>query len=112
VGVHLISDVARWAGAAAVVSFTGCVIAGVLGVQLSASVALPADRAFDLARRMALLGGACVLVAGSTSTLYYWLCGIASDRAAALVGVGLLAAALMFAGLARVLCERRRRDLR
>lgn len=107
-GVHLLQETAQWAGATAVIAALGCLIAGMLGVQMSASVLLPGDEAFALARTLAVLGGVCVLIAGTVSTLYYWEVGVASARAAVLVEVGLLGTATTFAGLLRLLAGRGR----
>jgi hypothetical protein len=109
VGVYLLHELAQWAGATAVLAFLGCLIAAILGVQMSASVFLPGEAAFDLAKVMAILGGTAVLVAASTSTLYYWLIGLASERAAFLVEVSLLGGALVFAGTLGMLLDRGRR---
>jgi hypothetical protein len=105
-GVFLLHDLAQWAGATAILASLGCVIAAALGVQMSASALLPGDAAFDLARAMAILGGAAVLVAASSATLYYWLVGIASDRAALLVEVSLVGGTLLFAGMLGLLLHR------
>jgi hypothetical protein len=107
-GVHLLQDTAQWAGATAVLAALGCLIAGALGVQMSASFLLPADEAFGLARAMAILGGVSVVVACASSTFYYWTIGVASGRAAVLVESGLLLAAAAFAGLLRLLVVRSR----
>jgi hypothetical protein len=58
---------------------------------------------------MAVLGGSAVLVAASTSTLYYWLIGVASERAAVMVEVSLLGGVLVFAGSLGMLLDRGRR---
>jgi hypothetical protein len=106
VGVYLLQDVAQWAGATAVLAALGCLMAAVLGVQMSASVLLPGDAAFALARLMAAFGGAAVLVAAGTGTLYYWTIGVASGRATVLVEVGLLGATVVFAGALSMLHAR------
>jgi hypothetical protein len=107
-GVSLLQDVAQWAGATAVLAFVGCLIAGALAVQMSASPLLPGEEAYGLARAMAVLGGASVLVACSSSALYYWSIGVASGRAAVLIEAGLLVAATAFAGVLRLLVVRSR----
>jgi hypothetical protein len=107
-GVYLLQDVAQWAGATALLAAIGCLIAGVLGVQMSASVLLPGDEAYGLARMMAVLGGISVLVAGASSTLYYWSIGIASGRATVLIEAGMLGGAMAFAGLLRLFAARGR----
>ncbi|HEY8859126.1 MAG TPA: hypothetical protein VIM27_06695 [Gaiellales bacterium] len=108
-GVYLLHELAQWAGATAVLALLGCLIAAILGVEMSASVFLPGEAAFDLAKAMAILGGSAVLVAASTSTLYFWLVGVASERAAVLVEVSLLGSALVFAGTLRILLDHGRR---
>jgi|SRR2546423_15472404 hypothetical protein len=107
-GVHLLQDGAQWAGATAILAALGCLIAGALGVQMSASYLLPGDEAFALARAMAILGGVAVVVASTSSTFYYWTVGVASGRATVLIEAGLLGAAMAFAGLLRVLAVRGR----
>ena len=105
-GVYLLQHLAQWAAATAVLATLGCVIAAALGIQMSASALMPGDAAFSLARTMAILGGAAVIVAGFSSTLYYWLIGVASDRAALTVGAGTLAVGLVFVGMIGMLNER------
>jgi hypothetical protein len=107
-GVYLLQDVAQWAGATAVLAGMGCLIAALLGVQMSASIMLPGEAAFALARTMAVMGSAAVFVAGATCTLYYWLIGVASERAAITVEAGLLAGAVVFLGMLGMLHERSR----
>jgi hypothetical protein len=99
VGVYLLHDLAQWAGATAVLAALGCIIAAILGVQMSASVFLPGEAAFDLAKTMAVLGGSAVIVAASSATLYFWLIGTASGWAALLIEVSLLGGTLVFAGV-------------
>ena len=107
-GVHVLQGVSQWAGAAALLACIGCLIAAALGLEMSASVFLPGEAAYDLARTMAVLGGTCVLVSASTATLYYWLVGVASGRATAFVEIGLVSATLIFGGAVGMLRERRR----
>jgi hypothetical protein len=107
-GVHLLQDLAQWAGATAVLAGLGCLIAALLGVQMSGSMLLPGEAAFGLARTMALMGSAAVFVAASTCTLYYWLIGVASERATVMVEIGLLACALVFVGVLGMLHDRSR----
>ena len=107
--MYLLHELAQWAGATAVLAFLGCLIAAILGVQMSASVLLPSEAAFGLAKVMAVLGGSAVLVAASTATLYYWLIGVASERAAVMVEVSLLGGVLVFAGSLGMLLDRGRR---
>jgi hypothetical protein len=106
VGVYLLHHLAQWAAATAFLATLGCVIAAALAIQMSASALMPGDAAFALARTMAILGGAAVIVAGFSSTLYYWLIGVASDRAALTVGAGTLAVGLVFVGMIGLLSER------
>lgn len=107
-GVYLLQDVAQWAGATALLAALGCLIAGALGLQMSASPLLPGDEAYRLARAMAVLGGVCVLVAGASSALYYWMIGVASGHAVVAVETGMVAGAAAFAGLLRLLAVRTR----
>jgi hypothetical protein len=106
VGVYLLQHLAQWAAATAFLATMGCVIAAALGIQMSASALMPGDAAFALARAMAILGGSAVIVAGLSSTLYFWLIGVASDRAGLMVGAGTLAVGLVFVGMIGVLNER------
>jgi hypothetical protein len=106
VGVYLLQHLAQWAAATAFLACFGCFIAAALGIQFSASALMPGDAAFALARTMAVLGGAAVIVAGLSSTLYFWLIGAASDRAAVLVGVAMVGVAVIFVGMLGVLHER------
>ncbi len=105
-GVYLLQHLAQWAAATAFLACMGCIIAAALGVQMSASVLMPGDAAYALARTMAVLGGTAVLVAGFSSTIYFWLIGVASERAAILVGAGMVAAALVFVGMLGMLHDR------
>ncbi len=105
-GVSLLQQLAQWAAATAFLACLGCFIAAALGIQFSASALMPGDAAFALARTMAILGGAAVIVAGVSSTLYFWLIGVASDRAAVMVGTGMVAAALVFVGMLGMLHAR------
>ena len=107
--IYLLHELARWAGATAVLASLSCIIAAILGVQMSASAFLPGEAAFDLAKTMAILGGWAVLVAASASTLYYWLIGIASERAGVAIEVSLLGCALVFAGTLAMLLDHGRR---
>ncbi len=107
-GVYLLQDLARWAGATAVLAALGCLIAAALGVQMSASMLLPGEAGFRLARQMAFLGSGAVFVAGASATLYYWMIGVASERAAGLVEAGLLAAMVVFAGVIGMMRDRSR----
>jgi len=106
VGVSLLQHLAQWAAATAFLACFGCFIAAALGIQFSASALMPGDAAFALARTMAVVGGAAVIVAGLSSTLYFWMIGAASDRAAVLVGVAMVGVAVIFVGMLGVLHER------
>jgi hypothetical protein len=83
---------AQLSGATAYGAFLGCVIAAAFAIG-----SLDGEPAVRLARILALVGGSAVLVASSSSTLYYWLIGSASARSALLVEMGLLALAAVFA---------------
>jgi hypothetical protein len=107
VGVYLLQHLAQWAAATAFLACLGCFIAAALGIQFSASALMPGDAAFALARTMAILGGGAVIVAGSSSTLYFWLIGAASERAAILVGVAMVGLAVIFVGMLGMLHDRR-----
>ena len=92
VGVTMLHVLAQLSGATAYGAFLGCVIAAAFAIG-----SLDAEPAVRLARILALVGGSAVLVASSSSTLYYWLIGSASARSALLVEMGLLALAAVFA---------------
>jgi hypothetical protein len=83
---------AQLSGATAYAAFLGCVIAAAFAIG-----ALDGEPAVRLARLLALIGGTAVLLASSSSTLYFWLIGSASARSALLVEMGLLALAAAFA---------------
>ena len=106
VGLELVRLISQWAGVVAFLALFGCFLAATAAVEVSRSVADAADDAFQLARRMALLGGGCVIVAGLTSTLYWWRLGVASPTAAVSIAAALALAAMMFTVLARRLCRR------
>lgn len=106
VGTAFLHLIAQWAGATAVVSLLGCVIAFALALQFSGQPLSPADAAFDLARRLALLGGVGVIVAGATATIYWWRMGIAPGAVAAAVELGIAIASLAFAAAVRALGAR------
>jgi hypothetical protein len=100
-GLELVRLISQWAGVIAFLALFGCFLAATAAVEVSRSMADTAADAFQLARRMALLGGGCVIVAGLTSTLYWWRLGVASPAAAAGIAAALALAAMMFTGLAR-----------
>jgi hypothetical protein len=104
-GLELVRIVSQCAGAVAVLSLVGCFVAAAAAVELSRAMLETADDAFQLARRIALLGAGCVILAAVTSTLYWWRAGVASAEAAIAIGVLLGLAALTFTVLARRLCR-------
>jgi hypothetical protein len=104
-GLELVRIVSQWAGAVAVLALFGCFLAATAAVELARAMADTADEAFKLARRMAVLGGACVIVAGLTSTLYWWRMGAASAAAAFGIAAALGLAAVTFTVVARRLCR-------
>jgi hypothetical protein len=106
VGVYLLQHLAQWAAATAFLACLGCFIAAALGIQFSASALMPGDAAFALARTMAILGGGAVIVSGLSATLYFWLIGAASERAAILVGVAMVGLAVIFVGMLGMLHDR------
>lgn len=95
--LELVRLVSQWAGIVAILAMVGCFLAATLALELSRAMAETADDAFQLVRRMALVGGGSVIVAGSTSTLYWWRVGVASPRAAVAVGAVVVLAAAAFA---------------
>jgi hypothetical protein len=100
-GLELVRLVSQWAGAIAVLSLVGCFLAATAAIELSRAMLETADDAFQLARRMALVGGGCVILAGLTSTLYWWRVGVASAAAAIAIGTVLALAGLTFTVVAR-----------
>ncbi|HYX84437.1 MAG TPA: hypothetical protein VE777_05670 [Gaiellales bacterium] len=104
-GVSLLHLVAQWAGATAYVALVACIVAASLAFAMASAITYPAEAAYRLARHMALVGGTAVLVAGTSSTLYYWLIGVASGRAALLIEMALLGAAAAFALVVALLLE-------
>jgi hypothetical protein len=98
--------IAQWAGATSFVALLGCIIAFAIALQLSRQPLAPAAAAFDLARRLALLGGVAVIVAGAAATLYWWRMGVASGAVAAAVVLGLAIASLVFTVAVRALNAR------
>jgi hypothetical protein len=95
-GLEVVHVVSQWAGATALLAFAGCFIASAVGVQFSHATLAP-DGAFQLGRRMALVGGGAVITAAASSTLYWWRIGVASNAGAAAVGAVIVLAALAFA---------------
>ena len=105
-GLELVRLVSQWAGAVAVLALLGCFIAAALALQFSREMAGSADGAFQLVRRMALLGGGAVITAGLTSTLYWWRLGVASSSAAAAALAAVSVGGVAFALAAWKLCRR------
>lgn len=85
---------AQLSGATAYSAFLGCVIAAAFAIGT-----LDGEPAVRLARLLAFVGGSAVLLAASSSTLYYWLTGAANTRSALLIELGLLALAAAFAAV-------------
>lgn len=104
-GLELVRIVSQWAGVVSVLALFGCFITATAAVELARAMADNADEVFRLARRMAVLGGACVILASITSTLYWWRVGEASPAAAAGIGAALILAAAAFTVVARRLCR-------
>lgn len=104
--LELVRLVSQWAGAVAVLALLGCFIAAALALQLSREMAGSAGGAFQLVRRMALLGGGAVITAGLTSTLYWWRLGVASSAAAAAALAAVSVAGVALALAAWKLCRR------
>jgi hypothetical protein len=106
VGLSFLHLIAQWAGATSFVALLGCIIAFAIALQLSRHPLAPAGAAFDLARRLALLGGVAVIVAGGGSTLYWWRMGVAPGVVAAGIGLGLAIVSIFFAVAVRALTAR------
>jgi hypothetical protein len=106
VGIALLHLIAQWAGATSFVALLGCLIAFAIALQFSRQPLAPAAAAFDLARRLALLGGVAVIVACAASTLYWWRVGVAPVTAAVGIGLGLAIAAVVFGVAVRALNAR------
>jgi hypothetical protein len=104
-GLELVRIVSQWAGAIAVLSLFGCFLAATAAVELSRAMAESADEMFRLVRRMAVIGGTCVILAGLTSTLYWWQVGVASPGAAFSMAAGFGLAAVTFTVVTRRLCQ-------
>jgi hypothetical protein len=95
--LELLRLVSQWAGAVAVLALLACFIAASLALQFVREPIGSAGGAFQLVRRMALLGGGAVVTAGLTSTLYWWRLGVASSAAAITAAAGVTVAGLAFA---------------
>jgi hypothetical protein len=104
-GLELVRIVSQWAGVIAVLSLFGCFLAATAAVELTRAMAESADEMFRLVRRMAVIGGACVILAGVTSTVYWWQVGVASPAAAFGIAAGLALAGATFTVAARRLCR-------
>jgi hypothetical protein len=105
-GLELVRLVSQWAGAIAVLALVGCFIAATAAVELTRSMLETAADAFRLARLMALVGGASVLVASLSATLYWWSAGVASGPAAGGTAMGVALAGAGFAVVVRRVWER------
>ena len=105
-GTAFLHLIAQWAGATSFVALLGCIIAFALALQFSRHPLAPAAAAFDLARRLALLGGVAVIVACAASTLYWWRIGVASGSVAAAIVLGLAIASVVFTITVRALNAR------
>ena len=105
-GLAALHLVAQWAGATAYVSLLAAIVAAAIGYGFSNGIDMPTAEAYRLGRHMALLGGIAVLIAGTTSTFYWWMQGVASDRAALLVEMGLLGLTAVFALVVALLLDR------
>ena len=106
VGTAFLHLIAQWAGATSFVALIGCVIAFALALQFSRQPLAPAAAAFDLARRLALMGGVAVIVACAASTLYWWRMGVAPGPLAVGIGLGLGLATVAFGAAVRALNAR------
>ncbi len=105
-GTAFLHLTAQWAGATSIVALLGCIVAFALALQFSRQPFAPADAAFDLARRLALLGGTAVIVACATSTLYWWRRGVASGAVVVAIEAGLAVTTLLFVVAVRALTAR------
>ena len=99
--LELVRLISQCAGVIAFLALFGCFLAATAAIELSRAMVETADDAFQLARRMALVGGGCVILAGLTSTLYWWRVGVASPAAAMGISTALGFAAVTFAVVAR-----------
>ena len=105
-GTAFLHLIAQWAGATSFVALLGCIIAFAIALQFSRQPLAPAATAFDLARRLALLGGGAVIAACVASTLYWWRMGVASGAVAAAIVLGLAIASVAFTVAVRALNAR------
>ena len=105
--LELVRLISQCAGIVAVLALIGCFLAATMAVELSRAMVETVDDAIQLVRRMALVGGGSVILAGFTSTFYWWRAGVASADAAGAILTGLLLAAVTFALAARRLLRER-----
>ena len=106
-GLELLRLVSQWAGILAVLAMVGCFLAATFAVEASRAMVETADDAFQLVSHMARVGGVCVIVAGATSTFYWWQSGVASPEGAAAILAALALAATMFTVVVRRLARPR-----
>jgi ethanolamine transporter EutH len=99
-GLQLVRIVSQSAGVVAVLALIGCFLAATVAIELSRGMHESADEMIRLVRRMAVIGGASVILAGTTSTLYWWRAGVASPAAAAGMAAGMTVAAATFTAVA------------
>jgi hypothetical protein len=99
--LELVRLVSQCAAIIAVLALIGCFLAATMAAEMSRAMVETADDAIQLVRRMALVGGGCVILAGLTSTLYWWRAGVASAQAAGAMFTGLVLAAVTFAAVTR-----------
>jgi hypothetical protein len=100
-GLELVRLVSQWAGILAVLAMVGCFLSATMAAEMSRAMVGTADDAIQLVNRMARVGGTCVIVAGATSTLYWWQSGVASQEGAAAILAALALAATMFTVVVR-----------
>jgi hypothetical protein len=100
-GLEFVRLISQCAGIVAVLALIGCFLAATMAVELSRAMAETVDDAIQLVRRMALIGAGSVVLAGFTSTFYWWRAGVASAEATGAMFTGLALAAGTFALLAR-----------
>lgn len=96
-GVGLLAEFAKTAVVTVFLAAFGCIIAAAIAIPMTQSPGQPADQAFRLAKGMGLVGSTSAIVAGMSSTLYFFLSGQASPRAFLLVEMGLIGAAVVVA---------------
>ena len=99
--LELVRLISQCAGIVAVLALIGCFLVATMAVELSRAMAETVDDAIQLVRRMALVGGGSVVLAGCTSTFYWWRAGVASTEAAGAILTGLVLAGVTFALVSR-----------